>query len=146
MTKSIDEARETVRTIYQAFNSADLATIEATVRDNFAPEVVVREPESLPWGGVYEGRDLVMKMMAGLTDPTSPIDAKNLVVDQLFASTEGDTIHIVADASFPWHGATSSIPMRALEWFSLRKGKVVEVQVFLWDAAAALAALGSDSR
>ncbi|BBG03788.1 MULTISPECIES: hypothetical protein [Pseudonocardia] len=53
------------------------------------------------------------------------------------------TSHVVAAVSFSWRGATT-IPMRALEWFTIRHGRVSEIRVFLWDTGAAVSALGGD--
>ena len=135
-----------VREVYEAFNTTDPDIIERVSRSHFADDVIVREAESLPWGGSYEGIDTVAAMSKGIASAESPIDAANLRIDQLHvASTtaEGDT-HVLAAVSFPWRGVTT-IPMRALEWFTIRHGKVVEIQVFLWDTAAAISALGSES-
>jgi hypothetical protein len=82
--------------------------------------------------------------MANIGDPQSPIDAAHLRVDQLIVATnpEGDVDHVVAAVSFPWRAPHPlPTPMRALEWFSVRQDKVIEIQVYLWDTAAGLAAL-----
>ena len=139
-------AEEVVRVVYAAFNSADSAKISAMAQDYFADEVIVREAESLPWGGVYEGLDTVAAMTAGIASAESPIDAARLQIEQLIAGRPdpSGTTQVVAVVSFPWRGPRTTIPMRALEWFTVRSGKVVEIQVFLWDTAAANAVLGED--
>ena len=137
-------AAQIVRSVYQAFTSGDPGLIDGTVRELFADDVVVHEAESLPWGGRYDGLDTVAAMTQGLADPAAPIDAANLSVDELIVDESGapGTAHVVAAVSFPWRGATT-IPMRALEWFTIRDGKVSEIQVFLWDTGAAVSALGN---
>jgi ketosteroid isomerase-like protein len=135
-------AEEVVRAVYAAFTSADPEKIERAVRELFADDVVVHEPESLPWGGRYDGIETVAAMTVGLADPSAPVDAGNLTIDQVFVgedSTSGP-FHVVAAVSFPWRGHTT-IAMRALEWFTVDHGKVTEIRVFLWDTAAAIAAL-----
>jgi hypothetical protein len=136
-------AEEVVREIYAAFNSADAVIISTMAQKYFDDNVVVREAESLPWGGVYQGLDTVAAMTAGIASPASPIDAARLRVEQLIASQSepSGTAQVVAVVSFPWRGVQTTIPMRALEWFTLRSGKVIEIQVFLWDTAAAMAVL-----
>ncbi|RYH65391.1 MAG: hypothetical protein EON54_05870 [Alcaligenaceae bacterium] len=134
--------RDIVREVYEAFTTADPETIERVARKHFADDVIVREAESLPWGGVYEGLETNAELSKGIASAESPIDAANLRVDQLHVTSttsDGDT-HVIAAVSFPWRGAVT-IPMRALEWFTIRHGKVVEIQVFLWDTAAAISAL-----
>jgi ketosteroid isomerase-like protein len=137
-------AADIVRSVYRAFTSGDTALIDRTVRALFADDVVVHEAESLPWGGRYDGLDTVAAMTQGLADPAAPIDAANLSVDELIVDESGapGTAHVIAAVSFPWRG-TTTVPMKALEWFTIRDGKVSEIRVFLWDTAAAVSALGS---
>jgi ketosteroid isomerase-like protein len=137
-------AADIVRSVYRAFTSGDTGLIDRTVRELFADDVVVHEAESLPWGGRYDGLDTVAAMTQGLADPAAPIDAANLTIDELIVDESGapGTSHVIAAVSFPWRGATT-IPMRALEWFTIRDGKVSEIQVFLWDTGAAVSALGN---
>jgi ketosteroid isomerase-like protein len=137
-------AADIVRSVYRAFTSGDTALIDRTVRALFADDVVVHEAESLPWGGRYDGLDTVAAMTQGLADPAAPIDAANLSVDELIVDESGapGTAHVIAAVSFPWRG-TTTVPMKALEWFMIRDGKVSEIRVFLWDTAAAVSALGS---
>jgi ketosteroid isomerase-like protein len=137
-------AAEIVRSVYRAFTSGDTGLIDRTVRELFADDVVVHEAESLPWGGRYDGLETVAAMTQGLADPAAPIDAANLSVDELIVDESGapGTAHVIAAVSFPWRGATT-IQMRALEWFTIRHGKVSEIQVFLWDTGAAVSALGN---
>lgn len=132
---------EIVRAVYAALTSVDPDTIHAAAAEYFDHDIVVREPESLPWGGIYQGRELVTGLMANIGDPASPIDAANLTIDNLVHTPDGDTHQVIAAVSFPWRGAGTPIPMRALEWFTVRAGKVTEIRIYLWDTAAGLAAL-----
>ena len=136
-------AEQIVREVYRAFTSTDPGVIEKTVRQHFADDCVVYEAESLPWGGEYQGLDNVVAMTLGIADPSAPIDAANLIVDDMIVREAGPagTSHVVAVVSFPWRG-TETIPMKALEWFVVENGKVTEIKVYLWDTAAAIAALG----
>jgi len=140
-------AEQIVREVYRAFTSTDPGVIEKTVRQHFADDCVVYEAESLPWGGRYKGLDNVVAMTVGIADPSAPIDAANLVVDDMIVREAGSVgvSQVVAAVSFPWRGA-KTIPMKALEWFMVENGKVTEIKVYLWDTAAAIAALGSGTR
>jgi len=141
MTTLNEDRRAALREIYAAFVSKDLAVVSAITDRYFARDIVIREPESLPYGGAYEGFDAAKALFDGLVDPRSAIDAAKLQVDELIGS--GDSPHLVAAVSFPWQppGAEKALSMRALEWFTFRGLEVVEIQVFLWDAAACLASL-----
>jgi ketosteroid isomerase-like protein len=132
-----------VRAVYRAFTSQESAVTESALRTLFADEIVIREPESLPWGGVYHGIESAVSMAAAIATPQSPIVATELKVERLFECEADDvgTAHVVAFTTFPWRGPKSTVSMCALEWFTVRDGKVREIQVFLWDTSAAVAAL-----
>lgn len=133
---------EIVRAVYAALTSVDADTIHAAAAAYFDDDIVVREPESLPWGGIYQGRELVTGLMANIGDPASPIDAANLTIDNLVHTPDGEDHQVIAAVSFPWRGAAAEpARMSALEWFTVRAGKVTEIRVYLWDTAAGLAAL-----
>jgi uncharacterized protein len=135
------ERRAAVEAIYATFVAKDLARVRATTKRYFAPDIVIREPESLPYGGVYEGLDAATALFSGLVDPQSPVDAAHLRIDALIASE--DDPHVVGAVSFPWQppGAGEALAMRALEWWTFRDLEVAEIQVFLWDSAACLESL-----
>jgi ketosteroid isomerase-like protein len=140
----VTEAVHIVRAVYAALCSADPDTISSVAAEYFDDDIVVREAESLPWGGVYRGRHPVTALMTNIGDPQSPIDAAHLSVDQLIATADptSDVDQVIAAVSFPWRGPSQPpVSMRALEWFTVRGNKVVEIQIYLWDTAAALAAL-----
>jgi hypothetical protein len=138
---SID-APDIVRAVYAALTSVDPDTIHAAAARYFDDDIVVHEPESLPWGGEYRGRELVTGLMASIGDPASPIDAANLSVDQIVHSRDGADHQVIAAVSFPWRGAAPEAGlMRALEWFTVRACKVTEIRIYLWDTAAGIAAL-----
>jgi ketosteroid isomerase-like protein len=135
-------ASDIVRAVYEALTSVDPDTIRAAAGRYFADDIVVHEPESLPWGGMYRGRELVTGLMANIGDPASPIAAAHLSIDRLVHTPFDDGSHeVIAAVSFPWRGAERKIPMQALEWFTVRDGLVTEIRVYLWDTAAGLAAL-----
>ena len=54
---------------------------------------------------------------------------------------QGDEIAV--DVEFPWiaPGATESIPMSAVEWFTFRDGRIIDMAVGYWDTAACARAL-----
>jgi ketosteroid isomerase-like protein len=134
---------DVVRAVYAALTSVDPATIQAAAARYFDDDIVVHEPESLPWGGVYRGRELVTGLMANIGDPASPIDAANLAIDNIIHTPDGSAHQVIAAVSFPWRGAAAEPGrMHALEWFTVRGGKVTEIRVYLWDTAAGIAALG----
>lgn len=141
MAAATESAPDVVRAVYAALTSIDPDTIQAAAARYFDDDIVVHEPESLPWGGVYRSRELVTGLMANIGDPASPIDAANLAIDNVIHTPDGEDHQVIAAVSFPWRGPGGRIPMRALEWFTVRAGKVTEIRIYLWDTAAGIAAL-----
>jgi len=134
--------REVVKRFYCCVREGDIGGLLALVDEEFSPDVVLHEPESLPYGGLHEGRDRVKQLLSGLASPRSPIVASKLQVDEiLVASTPGSVEAFVA-LSYPWLPfADESRCVSALERWTFRDQKVTSVAAFLWDTAACVAAL-----
>jgi hypothetical protein len=141
MSNLAERRKEIVGEIYSAFIARDLERVAAVFDRNLADDVVLFEPESLPYGGKYERLETVKEFTGGLVDPQSPIDAGKLAVN--FILTSDSDPHVIASVSFPWDppGGPGAIPMGALELFTFDELKVVEMRVFLWDTAACIASL-----
>jgi ketosteroid isomerase-like protein len=96
------------------------------------PEIDVREPTGLPYGGAYRGLDELMGMFA----KAGPVlDSSRLVVEELTA----DEDRVVALLVIPLRngGADALIS----EHWRMRDGKAVSLQVFWFDPALAPAAV-----
>jgi len=76
---------DTVRSIYDAFARRDLDTIRAAL----AEDVLIEQPETLPWGGRYNGHDGFNTFLAALLRRVQP----QLETSELFQSGE-QIIHI----------------------------------------------------
>lgn len=141
MSSLAQQRKEIVGQIYSAFISGDVERVIGVFDRNLADEIVLFEPESLPYGGKYERLETVKQFTAGLVDPQSPVDARKLAVNFILASDSEP--HVIASVSFPWDppGGRLAIPMGALELFTFDGLKVVEMRVFLWDTAACIASL-----
>jgi ketosteroid isomerase-like protein len=134
------DLREVVERFYAAIGAADVAALSELIDAAFAPDVVVREPDSLVYGGTYEGIEQVKRAFSGIASPRSPLDASKLAVDQIIeAVTESDRLgYVFAAISFPLRSprASTEIPMRALEWWTFRDLHVARLEAFYWDTAA----------
>ncbi|RYF60370.1 MAG: hypothetical protein EOO27_06095 [Comamonadaceae bacterium] len=115
VSSSAKSPADIVREVYQAFNSCDPRIIEEAARDHFSSQIVVREAESLPWDGVYEGIETVAEMTKGISAPDSPIDAAQLKTEHLFTSSDDTVTNVLTSVSLPWRGSAETIPMRAIE-------------------------------
>ena len=122
---------EVVRAAYEAFRSGDLEG----VGKYFADDVVWESPDTLPIGGVFRGRDLVLQSFAEIpkywsefsVDPDEYIDAGDHVVVRGIQSVTGPG------------GSTES---RYLHLFTLSNGKVTRGE-YIADTVKGVQALGS---
>ena len=137
------KAVEIVRAVYTAFNTGDKEAIAIGLRNILSEDVIVREPESLPWGGVYKGADVFIPIAGEMGGPSSPIDPRAIRIDHMFGHRTPEGLdHVVVAVSVPWRGPTRAVTMRTLEWFTVRDDLIIEIQVFIWDTAAVLDLLG----
>jgi hypothetical protein len=141
------DPREVVERFYAAVSAKNVDAIVQLADDRFAPDVVVREPESLPYGGSYEGLEKVKRLFTGLASPRSPIDAEQMVIAEIMeaVSVADHLNHVVVAIRFPWTvpGAEEPLQTKALEWWTFTDLKVTEIQAFYWDTGACVALLGA---
>jgi uncharacterized protein len=130
---------ELIRSLFGGVEERDLRTYLAA----WHPEVVIREPGSLPYGGEYRGLEGVRRHAAGFMqtwEALQPRDERKL--NAIFIDA-GD--HVIArwrlKARVPDGEGTLDMPMVGV--YKLRDGKLVEAQMFYWDTAAVLRFLES---
>lgn len=132
--------RDVIDRFYAAIQRKDVEELTAAIEDGFAVDAVLRLSDSLPYGGSYDGRELIKKLLTKLVTTRTPIvQPEQIVVKRMLE--QGDDI--VVEPEFPWlaPGATEPIAMSAIEWFVFRDGRVTEMQVGYWDTAACLRAM-----
>jgi ketosteroid isomerase-like protein len=125
---------------YAAVIAKDADAIAAAIEDGFAPDAVMRISDSLPYGGVYTGRDTIQALLGKLARTRTPmVLVEGITVRRVLE--QGDEIAV--DVAFPWiaPGAAEPLPMAAVEWFTFRDGRVVDMTVSYWDTAACLRAM-----
>jgi ketosteroid isomerase-like protein len=138
------DVREVVERFYDALRGGDKDAIAELVDERFAPGVVARQPESLPFGGAYEGLAAVKALYATLAAPGSPVDIERLTVVEIIESVgESDTLdHAVVVLSLPLRSLPTPDtepqpdPLSALEWWTFEDLHVTEIRTFYWDTAA----------
>lgn len=116
---------ETVRQVYAAMAEGNPAAAMALFHD----EIVLIEPESLPYGGTYKG---LGEIGAGMGAVAQYVDLAGLEVGRVLADNET----AVAYVSGTWHhddGRTQPLHLR--ECYTFRGDKIVEIRVFYWDVA-----------
>jgi ketosteroid isomerase-like protein len=132
--------RAALERYYSALQNKNADELRSAIEEGFAPDAVLRVSDSLPYGGRYAGREVILEMLMGFVTTTTPIIKPEEIKIEAMVE-EGDSI--VAKAVFPWKapGAREPIPMSAYEWFTFRDGRITEMVVSYWDTAACLAAI-----
>jgi ketosteroid isomerase-like protein len=123
---------DVVQGAWDAFGRGDIDAVLETI----APSAETRLPESLPWGGTYEGPDGFRDFLAKLDDSF-----------EVFSSTPqkvlgADDNHVVVVAKTKARTkAGASIEGQTIWIYQLRDGKIADAESF-GDTAQVLEALG----
>ncbi len=125
------ETVEITRAVFAAWNTGDMGTL----RELYAPDVIVRAPEGCPEPGPFVGREAVMRQWEQLRE-TWDADALELLSDFIDAADRVAVRHIWRGAG---HGPEAAMEMTSP--FTVRKGRIVFLE-FFWDHNEALEALG----
>ena len=93
----------------------------------------LHEPASLPYGGVYRGKE---EMRRGITKAIESWG--HLEIKKLNYAVGGDEVVVHLDISGVMRKTGKRVSMQTLELWRVRDGKVVELRPFLYDTAAIL--------
>lgn len=132
MTSETERNRAAVQRIYDAANQGDLAAVAA----GFHPDIVLRQPASLPYGGEFVGREAAMATIVRMFTEhyeVSRLELTHLAVDADLVISAA-TLHATARPT----GRAVVMPFR--ECFTMRHGLAVELTPFYFDTAALAAA------
>jgi uncharacterized protein len=138
-------SQENVETIRGLFRGVEECDLEAYLAVGH-PEVVIREPDSLPYGGEYRGLDGLRRHAAGWMRTWAALQpGKERKLDATFIDA-GD--HVVTrwrlKARAPDGDETLDLPMVGV--YELSDGKHVGAKIFYSDTAAVLRFLESAER
>jgi uncharacterized protein len=129
------ENLETVRRLFKAVEERDPELALAGVLAAYHPEIVIREAESLPYGGEYRGIEGATEVSLGYHATWAELQpAGETGLDATFLAS-GD--HVVA--FWRQKGVSKSgkrFDMPAVSVYKMRNGKIVESQMFHADTAA----------
>src|SRR5262245_44194167 len=91
--------KRAIQTMHAAITGGDPMRAFAVMLDLFDPDVVVHEPASLPYGGIYKGRDEFL----GLMGPAMGLhfDAPNIRLERIVA----DEDNVVVRWAYPWRAS-----------------------------------------
>jgi uncharacterized protein len=99
------------------------------------PDVVAHEPESLPYGGEYRGKDAFLDMMTKIVE-TAEVEATLLDMHDA-----GDTVVAVFLAKYTSRASGNSIEMPVSEIYGFTDGLISSVNIFYKDSKAFLDAI-----
>jgi hypothetical protein len=123
-TESLTERnRAIVTALYAAGASGDVQGLMSHLAD----DVEVHEPEYLPYGGVYRGKEEFVGLLGKIVDY---MDVTKLTVHYLVA----DGARVIAVLGAP--DAKTGQLNHFAEQSTLRDGKVVEMRLFYYDPQA----------
>jgi len=130
---------ELVRRLFKAVEERDLAGVLAA----YDPKIVIREAESLPYGGVYDGL-AGAKLHAGkyaLTWGPFQTSAEQ-VTDAVFLDAGDHVVVLWRQKGLSAHSG-QRLDLPAVSVYKLHSGKIVESQMYQADTSAILRFLES---
>lgn len=129
-------AAAVVAEFYEASRAGDFDRVRAVL----APGVMLTEPDSVPYGGVYRGPEAVISAAIDLF--TKYFDFTRNEVRYILA--EGENAIARVDVSGTTHTSGKPIAFSATECFVVRDGLITEIQPYHFDTAAVIEALSTD--
>ena len=136
------ENADVVRRVFDSIRQQDLDGLLSL----YHRDVVVREPASLPHGGVHRGHDQVRAAAICWSETWGPHrqNAELSLAPELFESTDD---HVVARWRLRAHDhAGEGVDVEAIDIYRLRDGKVLELETYYRDTAALVSFLERASR
>lgn len=131
-----DDSAQVVREFYRAGRAGELDI----VRSLLAGDVVLVEPNSMPYRGSYRGPDAVVQIQIDLYTRYYEFSSFELT------SVIGDGENAVARVKVAGVARATgrSIETSAVEWFVVRNGKITSITPYHYDTAEMLMALSAD--
>lgn len=124
---------DAVRRLFKAVEERDLAGVLAA----YDPEVVIREAESLPYGGVYHGLEGGQRHARGYAQTWAEFQSSAEQVTDAVILDAGDyTVVLWRQRAMASDGRKLDLP--AVSVYRMRGGKIVESQMFHADTTAIL--------
>jgi uncharacterized protein len=106
-----------------------------TLAPYFAPDVVLYQAESLPYGGIWRGHDGMEKFFLVMSQTWEAFD----MVDQQFLSTT-ETAVVLTQVHARARATGRELEFPILQSIRVVDGRITEVRPFYWDTAAIAAA------
>lgn len=117
---------QTLQDLFTAAFSGDLEVATKAIGDVLHPDVLVKEPPFLPWGGEHRGIEAFFQLFGQIASRTL---LEQFEVTDIFGS--GDRCMVLYRV--PFRTAGEPVWMDICELYIFRDGKVVEFQPFYFD-------------
>jgi uncharacterized protein len=101
----------------------------------FAPDVVLHQAESLPYGGIWRGHDGMETFFAAMSQAWEEFE----IVEQDFISTSGTAV-VLTQVHARARATGRELDFAILQTIRVVDGRIAEVRPFYWDTAAIAAA------
>jgi ketosteroid isomerase-like protein len=102
-----------------------------TLAPFFAPDVVLRQADSLPYGGTWRGHDGMERFFRAMSATWSTFD---MVGQRFLATGKTSVVETHVDALARATGRRLEFPI--LQTIDIVGGRIAEVRPYYWDAAA----------
>ena len=106
-----------------------------TLAPFFAPDVVLHQAESLPYGGIWRGHDGMERFFAAMSQAWEEFE----MVEQEFLSTSGTAV-VLTQVHARARATGRELDFPILQTIRVVDGRIAEVRPFYWDAAEIAAA------
>jgi ketosteroid isomerase-like protein len=132
------DVREIVETFYECLNRRDAGALDELISEHFWPDAVLRLPDSLPYGGVYEGSDKIKRLFVGAASAKEAVGPAELALADVAECPRDGDDQVVVQLAFAWipPGGGEPVRSRSVEWWKFRDLRVVEITAYYWDTAA----------
>ena len=131
------------RDVLQRFYEAEARFMAAAEQPDFGPvaatlhpDCLLYEPESLPYGGEWRGRDGVERWMRLFKATWSSLEVRD---SQVFG--DGDTLFSRSHVYATSRQTKKQTDWSLLQQLTLQQGGILDLRPFHWDTAAILPAL-----
>jgi ketosteroid isomerase-like protein len=130
------DSAQIIREFYRAGRAGELDTVRSLLAD----DVVLIEPESMPYRGSYRGRDAIVQLQMDLYTKYYEFSSFQLT------SVIGDGENAAAQVKIVGvsRATGKAIETSAVEWFVVRKGQISSITPYHYDTAEMLKALSAD--
>jgi ketosteroid isomerase-like protein len=125
---------ENTRRLFKAVEDRDVAGVLAA----YDPEIVIRDAESLPYGGVYHGLEGAKQHVEGAAQTWNHLQPPNeRKMDAVFLNA-GEYVIVLWRLRGLATNSGSKLDLPVVSVYRMRGGKIVESQMFYSDTVAIL--------